>query len=81
MGLVALGALFAGAVYGAAFSGIPLARAADGPLGAFLQMPVEWRALYLRVSGLGEPGRTAGYLASLVDMLASLLEAYERRHS
>jgi Dolichyl-phosphate-mannose-protein mannosyltransferase len=61
---VALGALCAGAVYGAAFAGVPWHDLlADGPFSPFLAMPQEWKSLYLKVSGLGEPVKTAGRIA------------------
>jgi hypothetical protein len=57
--VVAAGSLFACGIYGIAFLGIPASRLlADGPFGPFLGMPNEWSFLYLRISGLGQPGNT-----------------------
>jgi hypothetical protein len=61
---VALGVLLGGNAYLAAFVGIPWRQwLAVGPFGPLLAMPVEWRSLYLRVSGFEEPLRTARSLA------------------
>jgi len=54
---VALGALLAGGVYGAAFAGLPASSLlAEGPFGPFLGMPKEWGFLYRMISGVEQPG-------------------------
>lgn len=58
--VVAGGSLLACGIYGVAFLGLPASRLlADGPFGPFLAMPKEWSFLYLRISGLGQPGNTS----------------------
>ncbi len=61
---VAIGSLAAGGIYGLAFVGVPLGRLfTDGPFGPLFGMPREWSFLYLRISGLAQPGGTASRLA------------------
>jgi hypothetical protein len=74
--VVALGSLLAGGLYGAALIGIPWRNLlADGPLGAFLELPKEWRHLYLEISGLGQPATAAGRLGISLAIDAALLAA------
>jgi 4-amino-4-deoxy-L-arabinose transferase-like glycosyltransferase len=57
---VALGALVAGGIYGAALAGIPASsQISDGPFGPFLGMPKEWGFLYRKISGVEQPGNAA----------------------
>jgi hypothetical protein len=72
----AAGGLLAGAAYGVAFAGLSWRElCADGPLGPLLAMPQEWQVLYLKVAGLGEPGRAASHLAVSLLLDALLLAA------
>jgi hypothetical protein len=76
LGVIALGSLLAGGAYGAALIGIPWrSLLADGPLGAFLELPQEWRHLYLEISGLGQPATAAGRLGISLAIDAALLVA------
>ena len=60
---ITLGGLLAGMAYLVAFAGVSWPELlTDGPFAPLLGMPREWRSLYLQVSGLGEPSRTAGNL-------------------
>jgi hypothetical protein len=78
-GAVALGALLAGGIYALAFAGVSWGRLlADGPITPFLEMPVEWRALYLKVLGFEEPSRACGYLLASLALDAALLVAAAR---
>lgn len=61
---VALGALLAGGVYGAALAGIPASsRLADGPFAPFLGMPKEWAFLYRMILGVEQPGNASSRIA------------------
>src|SRR5262249_30932238 len=78
-GAVALGGLLGGAVSGIACAGISWRiLAGDGPFSPFLAMPREWRELYLQVSGLADPVRTAGTIAVSLLLLGVLLGAAAR---
>ena len=61
---VALGTLVAGGIYGIACAGVSWqVLFSDGPFSPFVAMPQEWRDLYLQVSGLDDPVKTAGRIA------------------
>ncbi len=62
--MVTLGALVAGGIYGIACAGVSWKiLLSDGPFSPFVAMPQEWRDLYLQVSGLDDPVKTAGRIA------------------
>jgi hypothetical protein len=62
--MVALGALVASGSYGIACAGVSWKiLLSDGPFSPFVAMPQEWRDLYLQVSGLDDPVKTAGRIA------------------
>jgi len=76
LAVVGFGSLLAVGVYGVAAIGIPWeGLLADGPFGPFLQMPREWRVLYLQTAGLAQPGSAAGRVASSLLLDALLLAA------
>jgi hypothetical protein len=78
-GAVALGALCAGGIYGFACFGLPWKLLlSDGPFSPFFAMPREWRDLYLQVSGLGDPVKTAGQIALSLILAGMLLGAAAR---
>jgi hypothetical protein len=73
---VAAAALLAGGVYWLACAGVPWKELlTDGPIGPFLRMPEEWKSLYLEVSGLGEPSRSASRIAVSLLLDSMLLTA------
>ena len=76
---VGLGALAAGAAYGAAFAGLTWAElTADGPLGPFVGLPAEWKTLYLKTAGLAKPWHSAGLIATSLLLDAIVLAAAAR---
>jgi len=76
---VALGALVAGGLYGIACSGVSWKiLLSDGPFSPFVAMPREWRDLYLQVSGLDDPVKTAGRIAISLLLGGVLLAAAAR---
>jgi len=76
LGVVLGGSLLAGGIYSVAFAGLSWrALVESGPLGPFVAMPMEWRFLYLRASGLARPGAAAGRLGASLLLDGLLLAA------
>lgn len=77
--MVALGAFAAGGIYGIACAGVSWKiLLSDGPFSPFVAMPQEWRDLYLQVSGLDDPVKTAGRIAVSLLLGGVLLAAAAR---